>query len=157
MIALRFIADRSFVSRAIGWREEGTPSHVEYLIDDGGPLIKTFGARLSGGIIHRPYNYCHPTWEEWYTFRGIEASYAEALKFEGRKYDWKDIVALLVGRHPDYYDPQRAICSILAGYSNRMAWANGKSDLLINPNLPTWEMTPLALYVGVKDLIRKVR
>ena len=157
MIYLRFIADRSLLSRAIQSRTDGQCSHVEYLYcSDAGTPLYTFGARRQGGVAHRPYNYCKPTWEEWYTYPGIEASYQEALAFEGRKYDWKDILALAAAWHPSYYDPERAICSCLAGYSNRLAYANGKAPLLLNFNLPTWEMTPQIVYAAVTDLVRKV-
>jgi hypothetical protein len=146
MILLRFISSRSFVSKAIQVRTDGQVSHVEYL--DTSTMI-TFGARLQGGVTHRPYNYIKPDWEELYTFEGIEASYKEALFFNGRKYDWKDIASLAVGWHPGGYDPEEAVCSCLAGYSNRLAWANGTAPALLNPNLPTWEMTPQILYGAV--------
>lgn len=158
MICIRFIADHSFISRAIGFRTEGKPSHVEYVMvnDVTGQPVSTFGARLQGGITHRPYDYCKPSWEEWYTFPGIEASYEQAVSLEGRKYDWKDICALLFGWHPQGYDPMQGICSILVGYSNRMAWGAGLAPPLINPNVPTWEMTPELVYGAVTDIIRKV-
>lgn len=147
MIYIRFIADSGFISRSIGLRTEGRPSHVEYIItDNAGYAVNTFGARFKGGITHRAYDYCKPVFEEWYSFPGIEASYKHALLLKGRKYDWGDIVALLVGWHPDYYDPQRGICSGLVGYSNRMAWAAGEAPAFINPNVPTWELTPQLLY-----------
>lgn len=159
MIVIRFIADRSLLSRAIRFRTEGSPSHVEYLFvrDADSTPTTTFGARLAGGVCHRPYDYCTPTWEEWYAFEGIEASYEAALAFEGRKYDWKDIAALAVDWHPAYYDPQRAICSCLVGYSNRLAWAAGKAPALLNENMPTWQFTPQIVYGAVTEMIRKVR
>lgn len=158
MTYVRFIADRSFISRAIGFRTIGKPSHVEYVTTNGaGNPLSTFGARFSGGITHRPYNYCKPTWEEWYTFPGIEESYAEATKLAGRKYDWKDIIELLIGWHPGLYDPLRAICSVLVGYSNRQAWAAGHAPALLNPNLSTWQMTPELVYAACTQMVRKVK
>jgi hypothetical protein len=143
LILVRFLADRSWISRAIQWRTDGVPSHVEYLDTD---TMQTFGARLDG-VKHRPANYCKPTWEEWYTFYGIEASYEQALQFGGRKYDKWDIFALATGTHPDSYDPEKAICSVCVGYSNRRAYACGKiAKPLLNMNLPTWEITPQLLY-----------
>jgi hypothetical protein len=156
-IFIRFIADGSFVSRAIGWRTDGRPSHVEYLITDtSGHPVRTFGARLSGGITHRPYDYCKPTFEEWYSFPGIESSYSEALKLDGRKYNWVDILCLLFGIFPKSFDPERLVCDQLVGYSNRMSWANGLSGVLINPNVPTEEMTPELLYGAVTIMVKKV-
>ncbi len=156
MIAVRFIADNSWESRGIRLRTLGNCSHVEYVDTEKGNY-RTFGARLKGGICHRPYDYCNPTWEEWYSFEGIEASYAEALKSDGRKYDFRDILDLLVGWHPAEYDPQRAICSVLVGYSNRLAWADGKAPALVNPNLPTSMMTPALLYGCVTQMVKKVK
>ena len=153
-IYIRFIADDSFVSRAIGWRTEGKPSHVEYVrITDSG-MVSTFGARLVGGVRYRPLDYCKPTFEEWYTFEGIEASFEEATGFYGHKYDWADIIELATGIYPRSYDPNRAICSILVGYSNRMAWAAGKAPALINPNVPTRQMTPQLLYGAVTEQVK---
>jgi hypothetical protein len=152
MILIRFTADHSFVSQSILWRTDGVVSHVEYLIVDRDLRPEsTFGARLNGGICHRPYTQSF--WEQWYSFDGIDESYSEALRFDGRKYDWRDIVQLLVGRHPNYYDPTRAICSILVGYSNRIAWAKGDAPALINPEVPTWQMTPQLLYGAVKNIV----
>jgi hypothetical protein len=157
VILVRFIADGSFVSRAIGWRTEGKISHVEYITtNDSGVAVDTFGARLDGGICHRPYDYCSPTFEEWYSFEGIEASYAEALKLDNRNYDWKNIIRLLFGEVPDSFDPQETICSVLVGYSNRMAWAAGTAPALINPNVPTSEITPELLYGAVSNMVKKV-
>src|ERR1700722_18101453 len=153
---VRFIADGSIISRGIGLRTEGKPSHVEYVITyPSGEPYGTFGARFAGGVSYRPYGYCDPTWEEWYTFPGIEASYTEALQMAGRKYDWRDIMELLVGWHPKGfdYDPQRAVCDNLVGYSNRRAWALGKAPALINPNVPTWQMTPQLLYGAVTQQV----
>jgi hypothetical protein len=154
MICIRFIADRSVLSRAIRSRTDGQASHVEYVLPEH---RVTFGARLEGGITHRPLDYCKPTWEEWYTFPGIEASYWEAVEFSGRKYDWKDIAALAVSWHSSFYDPERAICSCLVGYSNRLAYARGKAPLLLNLNLPTWQMTPQLLYGAVTDPVLMTR
>lgn len=146
MILLRFIADRSFVSRAIRFRTDGQPSHVEYFNTITG---MTYGARMDG-VKARPLNYCHPTWQEFYTFEGIEYSYLQALTFIGRKYDTWDIFSLAVGSHPAKYNPEKAICSVCVGYSNRRAWSLGKiSRPLINPNVPTWEITPMLLYGAV--------
>ena len=163
MIYVRFIADDSFTSRAIRFRTDGVASHVEYIIvNDGGlkdvPIgnVSAFGARLRGGVAHRPYNYCKPTFEEWYTFPGIEASYAEAIKFEGRKYNLREIIHLLFGWRIPFYDPEELICSILIGYSNRRAWGVGTAPPLVNPNLPTWQMTPQILYACCTKEVRKV-
>jgi hypothetical protein len=156
-VYIRFIADRGLISRAIGFRTEGKPSHVEFVVtDDAGIPTSTFGARFKGGITHRPYSYCKPSWEEFYTFAGINASYEEALTLEGRAYDWKDILELLVGWHPRGYDPQEAICSVLVGYSNRRAWARGRAPALINPQVDTWSMTPQLLYGAVTNMVRKI-
>lgn len=156
-VYVRFIADQGLLSRTIGLRIIGKVSHVEYIItNDDGTIASTFGARFKGGITFRPYSYCTPSFEEWYSFPGIEASYAEALKFEGRQYDWKDILELLVGWHPRGYDPQEAICSVLVGYSNRRAWALNKAPALINPNVLTSEMTPQLLYGAVTKMVRKI-
>src|ERR1700676_2044290 len=109
-IYVRFIADGSIVSDAIGLRTLGKPSHVEYVITHAsGKPYSTFGARLIGGVKFRPYNYCKPTWEEWYTFDGIEASYKESLKFEGRKYSIREIIHLLFGWAIPFYDPKELI------------------------------------------------
>lgn len=150
-IFLRFIADRSFVSRGIQWREVGRPSHVEYVTYTnyrGTEQWLTFGARLQGGVTFRPLNYCKPTWEEWYVFPGIEASYNEALGFYGRKYDWADIIEIATGIYPRSFNPQRPICSVLVGYSNRLAWAQDKAPALINPNVPTRQITPQLVYAA---------
>lgn len=157
MIYVRFIADNSWESRAIRFRTLGTVSHVEYVIDEGDREEYTFGARLRGGITHRPIRYCTPHFDERYVFLGIEASYETALKFDHRKYDWLDIADLLVGRHPAFYDPWRLICSTLVGYSNRVAWANGKAPALINPSVETWRMTPAMLYAACTQMVRKVQ
>jgi len=157
MIYLRFIADRGFISRAIGFRTLGKSSHVEFVITDNEGLpVNTFGARLKGGVAHRPYNYTKPDFEEWWTFPGIEASYAEALKLKGRKYNWVDIICLLFGIFPKSFDPQRLVCDQLIGYSNRMAWAAGTSPALVNPNVPTEEMTPEIVYACCTQMVKKV-
>jgi hypothetical protein len=153
-VFIRFIADRGPISRAIGFRTLGKPSHVEYVLTyASGEPYGTFGSRLVGGISYRPYDYCKPTWEEWYTFPGIEASYTESLEMQGRKYDWKDICELLIGWHPKGYDPVIEICSVCVGYGNRRAWAKGTSPPLINPSVPTWEITPTLLYGAVTQQI----
>lgn len=152
MICIRFIADRGLVSRAIRSRTDGQASHVEYVLPE---QQMTFGARMDGGVDFRPLNYCKPSWEEWYTFDGVEASYAAAVDIRGHGYDWRDILALAVSWHPSYYDPQRAICSCLVGYSNRVAWARGLAPALLNPNLPTWQMTPQLLYGAVSNEITR--
>lgn len=157
MVYIRFIADSGFLSRGIRVRTDGKPSHVEYVLTDNiGNPVSTFGARLSGGITLRPPDYCKPSWEEWYTFEGIEPSFNQALKFNGRKYDWRDIAALFVGWHPSSYNPETAICSVLVGYSNCLAWAAGEAPPLINPNVPTWQMTTQLLYGAVTKMVRKV-
>lgn len=154
MICIRFIADNSIESKLIRLRTNGKASHVEYVtLDDNKAITDTFGARLQGGIRHRPPDYCKPTWEEWYTFPGIEASYAEALKQDGRRYDWKDIVNICFGITPDSYDPERSICSVLVGYSNRIAWAKSNAEPLVNPNVLTSDMTPNLIYACVKDQV----
>ena len=153
-VFIRFIADRSLLSRAIGWRTEGRPSHVEYVIYENGSWY-TFGSRLSGGVRSRSMDYCNPSFEEWYTFDGIEESCRQAFEFWGRKYDWADIIELATGLYPAFYSPQRAICSVLVGYSNRMAWAAGKIEKpLINPNVPTRQMTPQLLYGAVTNQVK---
>ncbi len=158
MILIRFIADRSFVSRAIGWRTDGKPSHLEYLLtNDKGQPVTTFGARLRGGVRYRPYDYCKPTFEEWYTFPGIEESYVEAMKFNGRKYNWIDILYLLFGIFPKSFDPERLVCDQLVGYSNRRANALYGTPLLVNLNVPTEEMTPELVYACCTKMVTKVR
>ena len=157
MIYLRFIADGGFISRVIGLRTDGKPSHVEYLrTDDAGNPISTFGSR-SDGVKHRPYDYCKPSWEEWYTFPGIEASYARALLMDGNKYDWSDIFVLWMGWNSAQYDPAREICSVLVGYSNREAWAHDEAPVLINPSIATKDITPELLYGAVTNMIKKVK
>ncbi len=152
-IAIRFIADNSIESLLIRMRCNGRASHVEYVtLDEYRMVSDTFGARLSGGICHRPPDYCKPTWQEIYTFHGIEASYAEALKFDGRKYDVWDIAHLIIGIVPPFYDPKKAICSVLVGYSNRIAWANETAPALVNPNVNTNDMSPDTLYACVKEM-----
>ena len=158
MIYIRFIADRGFISRAISFRTDGKPSHVEYITtDDIGHPMGTFGGRRIGGVTHRPYGYCNPSFEEWYTFQGIEASYAEALKLDGRKYNSKDIANLLFDIFPESFDPMKLVCDQVVGYSNRMAWAQGLAPALINPNVPTEQMTPALLYGAVTEMVRKVK
>ena len=68
-----------------------------------------------------------------------------------------DIVYLLCGWHPGSYNPMKGICSIAVGYSNRMAWGNNEAPALINPNVPTWQMTPQLLYGAVTQMIQKVK
>lgn len=153
MICIRFIADHSIESLLIRLRTIGPASHVEFCTIENGKMTDTFGARLSGGICHRVPDYCKPTWQEIYTFDGIEASYAEALKLDGRKYDWLDIVYLGLGWCPKIYDPAKAICSALVGYSNRMAWANSDVPVLVNPSIPTNDMTPDTIYACVSEMV----
>lgn len=148
-VCIRFIADRSFVSRAIRFRTDGDVSHVEFVsLDASGAPIDTFGAHLQGGVIRRPYDYCKPTFEEWYTFPGVEETYQAALGFAGEKYNVRGIFHLLFGVKAPFYDPRKMICSILVGYANRLAWAQGKAPLLLNMNVPTWQMTPQLLYAA---------
>ena len=154
MIAIRFIADNSFESLLIRMRTDGRASHVEYVtLNEHRMISDTFGARLSGGIKHRPPDYCKPTWQEIYTFNGIEASYAEALKMDGRKYDVWDIVHMAIGWIPPFYDPSKSICSACIGYSNRRAWAIGTSPALVNPNVNTNAMDPDTIYACVQDMV----
>lgn len=158
MILIRFIADHSIVSRAIRWRTDGPVSHVEFLrVDVDGCPLAVVGARLKGGVTSRRYDPS-PLFEEWYSAPGIDEAFSNAEEYIGRKYDWRDIVYDAVGWYPASFDPHQFICSCFVAYSNRLAWAAGKSPAWISPEVPTREITPMLLYAsGSLKMYRKIK
>ncbi len=95
MIRIRLIRDPGIISAAICWWTWGQWSHVE--IDNGDGWL---GARFTGGVMVRPYDYCRPVAQE---IRGVEMTAAEEALFWqaargeiGRPYDWRAIAGLIL-------------------------------------------------------------
>lgn len=140
MIVLRFLTDRlSLESALIRFGTRGWTSHVEFY-DDQTEL--TLGSRLEGGVQYRPYGYCKPTREEWWTAPGIEEAHKVAISVIGATYDFKDILGFAFDR--DWHTPGSYICSALvdaafkkAGFPLTNLWQpihrTSPRDLLVSP------------------------
>jgi hypothetical protein len=106
--------------------------------------IDTLGSRLDGGVQIRPYNYCRPTREEWYTAPHIEDAYEFGKTLIGSKYDLSDILG--IGADEDWHTDGRYICSEYIAYSGEFRLIPGGVEKVIDPWLnsttPTWHVTP---------------
>src|SRR6266404_70721 len=92
---LRFITERwSLESALIRFATRSWASHVEFLRCDGETPIDTLGSRLQGGVQVRPYDYCKPTAESWFTAPNISDAYEYGLTLVGKKYDVLDIIGI---------------------------------------------------------------
>jgi uncharacterized protein YycO len=111
IIYYRLIRDKGIISSFIAWWTWGTWTHAEFVTEKG--LI---GARLSGGVQVRPFNYCDPIQEE---YRSIEVSNEQAKSLYsflysqiGKTYDWKAILGL--GIRNNFANPKNSwFCSEL--------------------------------------------
>ena len=124
------------------------PSHIEFF-KDSGFHAGCLGSRVSGGVRIRPYYYCNPTREEWWTAPKIEDAYAIALKDIGCKYDWLDIFGFAFAR--DWHHPGRYICSELVDWAFKQAGAP-----LTNIYMPSHRVSPRDLLVSPQlEFVRK--
>jgi len=117
MIYLRFITEQwNIESRLIRFGTRFWTSHVEFVrVADNGQPIDTLGSRLNGGVQIRPYDYCKPTREEWWSAPQAELAYEKAKTVIGAKYDIVDILAFAFAR--DWHEPGNFICSELVDWS----------------------------------------
>lgn len=138
MIYLRFITEKysleSFLIR-IGTRSPF--SHVEFVRCAGfkDVPIDTFGARVSGGVKVRPYDYCKPSKEMWFTAPNIQHAYEWALTQVGKPYDWRAILGFAFSR--DWREEDSWFCSEL------VCRAFEKTPIpLLNLSVGVWRISP---------------
>ena len=109
-IRIRFVADSSFVGRAIRYVTGSLFQHVEF----GTPEGTWSGARSDGGIQERAAGYCVPTREYVYEIPCTDGQQAQLLGWAkskiGVKYNFLDIVGLLF-KFRSFSSPNRFICS----------------------------------------------
>lgn len=151
MIFLRFLTEKySLESALIRFGTRSEFSHVEFVRTADmslpgmaaiGDPIDTLGSRLEGGVRIRPYNYCKPTREEWYTAPNIEGAYRRGLEFIGYGYDWRDIAAIALNKNW-VTKRQEFICSRFCFYCNLRDWALGGGQPWLNPDVPSCQITP---------------
>lgn len=142
MIYLRFITQQwNLESRLIRYGSRWWCSHVEFvrIADDCHP-VDTLGSHLSGGVQIRPYNYCKPSREEWWTAPQAEAAYEKARTVIGAKYDTIDILAFAFAR--DWHKPGNFICSELVD------WSFKEIAPLTNLYMPSHRVSPRDLLVS---------
>lgn len=115
--------------------------------------VDTLGSRLNGGVQIRPYEYCRPTREEWYTAPHIEDAYAFGVTLIGSKYDVWDILGIAADE--DWHTDGRYICSEFLAYcaeferSGNLPFCHaGRKSL--NPWLPA---RTLSQWITPRDLI----
>lgn len=150
MIFLRFITEKwSIESMAIRFASRSWCSHVEFVRLPDSPIgvhaepIDTLGSRLSDGVQIRPYDYCHPSAESWFTAPNLQAAYDYGKSLIGCKYDWLDILG--IGFNTRQHREGNYICSSFIDHcgkvASRMCWTNSKfpsrlvtpRDLLASP------------------------
>jgi hypothetical protein len=109
-IRVRFVADSSFIGRAIRYVTGSLFQHVEF----GTPEGTWIGAHSDGGIRERPATYCVPTREYVYEVPCTDARQATLLTWArsqiGVKYNLLDIAGLLF-KARFLTSPNRFICS----------------------------------------------
>jgi hypothetical protein len=127
MIFLRFITEKWDIESAlIRFGTRSWASHVEFVRTVStsvgwGVALDTLGSRVKGGVAVRPYNYCKPAREEWYTAPDIDKAYERGLEFNGFGYDWWDILGIML--HVNWVKDRSFICSRFCFYANLRAWA----------------------------------
>lgn len=135
-IYLRFITDRfSIESALIRFATRSWCSHVEFIdthMTHIGPFpgdprhIVTLGSRLADGVQIRPYNYCRPSAESWFTAPNIAAAYEFGKTLIGCKYDWRDILG--IGFNARWHGAGHYICSSFVDACGKAAstipWTN---------------------------------
>lgn len=109
-IRVRFVANDTFVSKAIRRLTGSLFSHVEF----GTPQGTWIGALAGSGIQERPADYCRPSLAYVYEIPCTQAQQHLALKRMrariGTKYNYSDIVGLLFQARR-MTSPSRLICS----------------------------------------------
>lgn len=152
VIYLRFMTDgRSIESRLIRFGTRWWCSHVEFVrICEHGNAIDTLGSRLEGGVRIRPYDYCKPSREEWWTAPNIDRAYLAAGAFIGARYDWYDILGFACAR--DWHRDGHFMCSetIAKAFEN-------VSTPLLNPWQPVWRISPRDLMLSpLLQMVKRV-
>lgn len=132
MIYLRFITDRlSLESALIRFATRSWCSHVEFVRTEereNAPYwaVDTLGSRLRGGVQVRPYNYCSPSAESWFTAPNIQHAYDFGLTLIGQKYDFLDILG--IGFNTRQHAEGHYICSSFIDACGKagspIAWTN---------------------------------
>lgn len=145
MIYLRFITQQwNLESRLIRFGSRWWCSHVEFVrTDDAGTAIDTLGSHLNGGVQIRPYDYCKPTREEWWSAPQAEAAYEKAKTVIGAKYDVVDILAFAFAR--DWHEAGNFICSELIDWSFKEIGAP-----LTNLYIPSHRVSPRDLLISTQ-------
>ena len=156
VIRIRFVADGSFVGRAIRWVTASLFQHVEF----GTPEGTWIGAHIGGGIMERPADYAIEAREYVYEIPCSDSQLVSLMIWArskvGTKYNTLDILGLLVkNRH--FTTPHRYICSQFC--TEGLLWAFGASrvlnvladyDDLITPEI--LHLTPLIVGHRVKKV-----
>lgn len=141
MIYLRFITERwSLESGLIRFGTRWWPSHVEFVRVENGVAVDTLGSRLSDGVRIRPYGYCHPTREEWWTAPYIEQAYENVKSIIGAPYDWIDILGFAFAR--DWHRAGHYICSAVIDKGFKMT-----PGPLTNEWMPIHRVSPRDLLI----------
>lgn len=90
---IRFVRDPGMISSFICYYTWGEWSHVEFVFESG-----YLGARLSGGVRVRPYDYVTPVKQEFRYLTLSAEDYNNAVSFlysqVGKPYDWQAILGL---------------------------------------------------------------
>lgn len=158
MIYLRFMTEKwSVESALVRFGTRGWASHVEFVKtrDSDGVAICTLGSRLKGGVQVRPYDYCKPTREEWWTAPNIEESYKRGLEFLDCGYDWWDIAGIALDKA--LVKDASFICSRFCYYANLRAWALDNAVPWLNTNQQSLFCTPdILLWSPLLKFNRKV-
>lgn len=136
MIKIRCIEESGIVSDLIDWREGGTFSHVEFILDDG-----YLGSRLAGGVQIRPFDYCTPVREAVLVLELDPEKEKRILDWAhgqiGESYGWKDVVD--VGVNDEILIPSGLDCS------HFVAKAVFQGEVVVSRK-PFWQVTPEDIY-----------
>lgn len=151
-IYLRFITEQwSVESALIRLGTRCWASHVEFVtVNDYGTPTVTLGSRLGGGVMIRPYNYCKPSREEWWTAPHVEDAYRYGLTLLGDQYDWPDILGLAFNTN---WHTNGFICSeFVAACGEKEYTGTGvliqSSTPWLNMSFDTWRVTPRDLLLS---------
>ena len=152
-LVIRFIDTPGFISRAITWATDSLWDHTEALSADGTSWI---GAHAGVGVRAMPRDWCSPTRERRYAVPVGDLDFWAAhnwlLGKIGTKYDYSDIVGLLVKKRT--WDSHRVICSSLMTQFMQQAGLQPLNclsgfDALITPE--TLHLSPLFIGRAIKS------
>jgi uncharacterized protein YycO len=135
-------------SKLIRWNTRCEYSHVGFYDSSKDAY---FSAQLKGGVqwrtkagitSHIEYSTSHC----YLSVDGIERALTQALKQEGKRYDWTAILGLATNRN--WREDDSWFCSELVAYSFEQAGIP-----LLNPNVYVWRITPrdILLSLAIKE------